>query len=326
MRSRFETISFPSPVDRESDLREREGFTGELLADPRLRVIRVRGDRIRCARVSGADRIRYDEPDATERERLAQPEGPCIRLVHLGRALIETDRVAKGSRIVALVEPAPDQPDTESEGGEWLTLRELWPAMDELDEWIATTAVAMSHWHASHRFSPKTGKPLHSEQAGWLLLDDDGHRNFPRTDTAVIVLITDPASDRILLGANSRWRGTRYSLLAGFVEPGETFEEAAGREVLEESGVPITALGYVGSQPWPFPGSIMVGFTAELAPGHDPLALTPQPGEIDDLRWFSRDDLAREPQLLPPRPSIARRLIDEWAGADGAIQREADAR
>ena len=146
-----------------------------------------------------------------------------------------------------------------------------------------------------------------------MLRDSDGGAVFPRTDTAVIVLVTD-ADDRILLGANRNWSPRFYSLLAGFVEPGESFEQAAAREVLEEASANIVDLNYVGSQPWPFPASLMVGFTAKLDPNQDPATVRADELELAEVRWFTRAEIGAHPELLPGRSSIARAMIEQWYG------------
>jgi NAD+ diphosphatase len=139
-----------------------------------------------------------------------------------------------------------------------------------------------------------------------------GTHHHPRTDPVVIMLVTD--ADRVMLGRAPGWPARRYSALAGFVEPGESLEEAVAREVAEESGVQVGRPRYLASQPWPFPASLMLGFEApwlsgEPAPGED---------EIEDVRWFSRAQIAAaeagtEPELLlPPRMAIARRLVEHW--------------
>ena len=143
---------------------------------------------------------------------------------------------------------------------------------------------------------------------------DSGAEVFPRTDAAIIVGITD-ADDRLLLGSNALWENNRYSLLAGFVEPGESLEAAVIREVFEESGIRVTDPTYLGSQPWPFPASLMVGFLARVDERVESI-LTPDGNEILDLRWFSRDELrdAAGEILLPGPTSIARAIIEEWYG------------
>ncbi|MEA2462050.1 MAG: diphosphatase, partial [Actinomycetota bacterium] len=143
----------------------------------------------------------------------------------------------------------------------------------------------------------------------------DAH-HFPRTDPVVIVRATD-ARDRLLLGREARWPDGRYSLLAGYVEPGEALEEAVRREVLEESGVELGEVSYLASQPWPFPSSLMLGFSA-VATGGDP---APRDGELAEVRWFEREEVERAargegPVALSPPYSIARRLIDDWLAGD----------
>ena len=141
-----------------------------------------------------------------------------------------------------------------------------------------------------------------------------GGELYPRTDAAIIVGITD-SHDRLLLGSNALWESNRFSLLAGFVEPGESLEAAVVREVFEESGINVVDPIYLGSQPWPFPASLMLGFTARVDPAIESL-LTPDGNEILELRWFSRDELraALGDILLPGPTSIARSIIELWFG------------
>jgi NAD+ diphosphatase len=203
---------------------------------------------------------------------------------------------------------------TEGFEGEWGNLRSIGAHLDERDAALLAEALAMANWHAAHQFSPRTGQPTRSTKGGWVLMDDAGTELFPRTDMAIIVAVTD-ADDRLLLGSNAQWESDRYSLLAGFVEPGESLEAAVAREVYEESGVRVTGTTYVGSQPWPFPASLMLGFLAHVDEKVESV-LTPDGAEIVDLRWFSRDELyaARGEIRLPGSTSIAHALIEEWYG------------
>lgn len=197
----------------------------------------------------------------------------------------------------------------------WGDLRALGASLGDRDAGLFTEALAMANWHDSHRFSPRSGKPTVPVQGGWVRkAEDDDHQLFPRTDAAIIVGVTD-AEDRILLGSNALWKNNRYSLLAGFVEPGESLENAVVREVFEESGIRIAEPVYLGSQPWPFPASIMLGFRAIVDPSLES-RFTPDGQEILDLRWFSREELAAslDEIALPGPTSIARAILEDWFG------------
>jgi NAD+ diphosphatase len=182
------------------------------------------------------------------------------------------------------------------------------------DRELASAAVALSTWHANHPCCSLCGKPTEARHGGWVRFCADCEReHYPRTDPAVIVAITDP-EDRILLAHASYWSPRRFSHLAGYVEPGESLEQAVHREVFEEAHLRLRDLTYVGSQPWPFPASIMVGFTAVA----DNPAFTLDEDEISEAMWVSRDDLMQvidEGTVIPaPRGSIARRMLEEWFG------------
>lgn len=181
---------------------------------------------------------------------------------------------------------------------------------------LMTAALALAAWHRSAGFSPVDGRATRPTWGGWARTDPDGALLFPRTDPAVIVLVEHDG--RVLLGSNALWETGRFSLLAGFVDAGESAEQAVVREIGEEAGIPVGEVRYVASQPWPFPRSLMLGFHARLAPGFDPAALSPDPEEISELRWFTRDELRDPPPgvRLPGPLSIARWLIDRWVGEE----------
>lgn len=177
---------------------------------------------------------------------------------------------------------------------------------------VMLVALALANWHYTMPFSPRDGEATAPAQGGWARVDSRGGEHFPRTDPAVIVLVEH--EDRVLLGSNVLWETNRFSLLAGFVEAGESAEQCVVREILEEAGVLVEDVRYVASQPWPFPRSLMLGFRARLAAGADPKALNPDRSEISELRWFSRAELT-DPGAgikLPMGLSIARQLIDQW--------------
>jgi NAD+ diphosphatase len=197
----------------------------------------------------------------------------------------------------------------------WSGLREVGADLDDLDAGLLVEAIGILEWHDRHRFSPLTGNATTIERAGWVQRDPEtGTEFFPRTDPAVIVLVHDGA-DRVVLGRQAVWPPGRFSILAGFVEPGESAEAAVAREVAEEVGLRLTDIRYVGSQPWPFPQSLMLGFVAR-AEGDD--TLVPDPTEIEEARWFTRDELIRGagPAVLPPPVSIARHLLDRWMAGE----------
>jgi len=207
-------------------------------------------------------------------------------------------------------------PDSHNVQLEWADLRVWGHAMTDRETGLFTQALALANWHVSHRFSPTTGEPTESTSSGWVRTTPSNRQLFPRTDVAIIVLVTDD-QDRILLGNNAMWEPNRYSLLAGFVDPGESLEAAVQREVREEAGLDVDRIEYMGSQPWPFPASLMVGFVARLGADVDAAILHPDGEEILSLRWFTRDQLsaALDDVVLPGRTSIARALIEHWFGA-----------
>jgi NAD+ diphosphatase len=196
----------------------------------------------------------------------------------------------------------------------WAGLRELGADLDDLGAGLLTTAVALAQWHGRHPRCPLCGTPTESVRGGWTRrCPADGSEHWPRVDPAVIMLVHD-GGDRCVLGRQPVWPPGRYSILAGFVEPGESAEAAVAREVAEEVGLHVADVRYAVSQPWPFPSSLMLGFHAR-AVGDPTLRLAD--GELEDARWLSRDEIRRRDGIaaLPPRISVARRLIDDWLDA-----------
>ena len=204
----------------------------------------------------------------------------------------------------------------ESDADAWHGLRKTGAGLSARDAGLYAEALALANWHATHLHCPRCGSATQISEAGWRRdCPKDGHQIFPRTDPAIIVSVIDD-QDRILLGSQGVWEENRWSILAGFVEPGESLAAAVQREVFEESGVRVIAPEYLGSQAWPFPYSLMVGFTARVDPEHKHLDLNPDGVEIEKLRWFSREELAAESGslLLPGKLSISGALIEHWYG------------
>lgn len=192
-------------------------------------------------------------------------------------------------------------------------LRRLMSRLSQHDAEVAATAKALKGWHATHGFCAVCGVPSTVSHAGWQrTCPDCGSHHFPRTDPVVIMLITHGSS--VLMGRSPGWPEGMYSLLAGFLEPGETLEAAVRREVMEEAGVPVGAVSYLASQPWPFPASLMVGCAGE-ALARD---LTIDPVEIEDAIWVTKDEMmcafaGEHPVLKPARKgAIAHFLLKNW--------------
>jgi NAD+ diphosphatase len=211
---------------------------------------------------------------------------------------------------------AQDAGDAEPGRGRPAGLREAATELPADEAALAAYAGSLLSWHRRHRFCANCGRPTEHEDGGHERRCPacDAH-HFPRTDPVVIVRVAD--GERLLLGRQARWPERRFSVLAGFVEPGETLEEAVRREVREESSVEVGEVGYVASQPWPFPSSLMIGFHAVAHGGAEP---RPRDGELAEVRWFERAEVeaavAGGADLrLPPPYSISRRLIDGWLAA-----------
>ena len=178
-------------------------------------------------------------------------------------------------------------------------------------------ARAMIAWRSRHRFCGSCGAATLPAKAGHVLICTNPvcrHEQFPRTDPAIIVLVSD--GERALLGRQAAWPAGRYSTIAGFVEPGESLEDAVTREVLEETGIEVDAIEYHSSQPWPFPSSLMLGFTAHAASSQ--IHLRDQ--ELEDAQWFTRADVAAGRPIVPPNVSISFRLIENWFNAGAGLK------
>jgi NAD+ diphosphatase len=201
------------------------------------------------------------------------------------------------------------------------SLRHIGPTIAVEDASLAVHAVGLARWHQTHRFCPRCGAETTVIKAGHVrVCPVDGSEHFPRTDPAVIMLIVDEVDgaghDRVLLGRQPIWPAGRFSTLAGFVEPGESLADAVRREVMEEAGVVVGDVTYAGSQPWPFPSSLMLGFFG-VAESTD---ISVDGDELEEARWFTRDEItdlsATGDLILPPPVSISRWLVEQWHGGE----------
>ena len=246
-----------------------------------------------------------------------------IRSTLSGPVLLTSAQALGGERYFLGIDRSTDTPyfawasgAVDSEVEDYLTLRELAGGLSPRDLEIVMHAIALSNWHDAHPHCPKCGKATRVDLAGAARkCDHDEVQHHPRTDPAVIVLVKDQ-DDRILLGHQPVWPDGRFSTFAGFLEPGETFEQCVAREVFEEAGVRLTDIKYLGSQPWPFPASVMIAFEAVTDAPED---ARPDGEEITEVKWFSRAELKAAAEdgsiLLPPTVSVARRMIEGWLGA-----------
>jgi NAD+ diphosphatase len=236
---------------------------------------------------------------------LDEVAGDDVELVLLG--------VDDGGTAIFGADPGPERGAAVRPEAELLGLRDVAAVATQADGGLLAQATGLLNWHRRHRFCANCGNATDSAEAGYVrACPRCGVQHHPRIDPVVITLVHD--GDRVLLGRNANWPPRRFSALAGFVEPGESLEEAVIREIGEEAGVAVTDVRYVSSQPWPFPASLMLGFAAVYADG-DP---HPHDHELEAVRWVTRDELrsavAGEGDELhvPPPLAIARRLIDGW--------------
>lgn len=291
-------------LDRAAERRDDTAWFDGVWADPQTRVVLVHRGRTLVA----GDPVRDDDVVLT----LVAPEDANYDGV---RVLLAVDDVAT---YVALLVAGSVEPWDAPEDTRWEGLREVGALLGDRDSGLLVMAVALANWHATHPRCPRCGVATVSSQAGWSrTCPDDATQHFPRSDPAVIVLVRDD-DDRALLGRRAEWPEGFFSTLAGFVEAGESAEMTVLREMQEEAAVLVDRLHYLGSQPWPFPSSLMLGYHARLAPG------SPEPRadgtEIIEVRWFTREEMRMGCEAgtvrIPPRVSIARRLIERWYGAE----------
>lgn len=285
-------------VDRSADERATEGLLAALRADSSTRVLALHGDQAPLVSGLGAPALLLAEPAA----------------ISGGAQWAFLGRDADGSaRLVAAVAASADAP---LEAAHWGSLRAIGGELSAVESGLLVEAVALGRWLVDAPFCPACGGRTIVRAAGWSRsCPDCGRDHFPRTDPAVIVAVSSQDGARLLLGKNAMWRDRNvYSTFAGFVEAGESAEQTIAREVREEAGVELDRFRYRGSQAWPYPRSLMLGFHASA---RDDAAARPDGEEIVDVRWFTRAELraglAGEADFgVPGTASIARRLITDW--------------
>lgn len=284
-------------IDRDGAARESPEFLETVHADPATRYVVKVGQSF--VMDPGGTQLRYcaRRPAGTEE-------------VFLGR-------LSEGGREPCTPVIAVSSDDASVERSHTASLREIGTQCGRRDWAVAIEAAAVLNWHERSRWCPRCGGHTEVRHAGWMReCSSCRAEHFPRTDPAVIVRVTDDR-DRLLLGSNAAWQQTRFSLLAGFVEAGESLEDAVMREVEEEAGVRVGDIEYLGSQPWPFPRSLMMGFSARAVDAAAVEAARPDGEEILEVRWFTRDELQdpRAELMLPGPPSIAHAIIQDWLEA-----------
>lgn len=300
----------PAMVDRASAARMKPGMVVEAARRQGTLAMLMAG---REALVSDSGLVLLDAPGLLER--LEQAGTPKPELVYLGSALHGTN-IPAGTEIVLVVLPdaLPASALLAPETAAWLGFRAVAGRLSPMDVALYVEASAIANWHAGHTHCPRCGSATTVEAGGWVRrCPSDNSEHYPRTDPAIIVTVVGP-DGRVLLGGGGPMDTKMHSTLAGFVEPGESLEQAVVREIHEEVGVRVTACQYLGSQPWPFPASLMLGFTAFTADTE----ARPDGVEVTRARWFTREELQATVLsgeiVIPSRLSIARALIEHWYG------------
>jgi NAD+ diphosphatase len=282
-------------LDRAAHLRKDAAYVAAALAAPGTLIVPLwqarnlvrRGDRASSAVLF----------EATHEIRRELPDGEFVLLGQFR------------GRVVFAAELAAESATALQDGASFEDLRTAGGFLPQDEAGLLAYARAMLFWRSRHRHCGSCGAPTRAESAGHVMKCTAplcGTEHFPRLDPAIIVLVTD--GERALLGRQSAWPAGRYSTIAGFVEPGESLEDAVVREVLEETGVTVRDATYHSSQPWPFPSSLMIGFTAHAAADAEPRA----DEELEDVRWFTRAEIASGTPGLPPPQSVSFRLIEDW--------------
>ncbi len=299
----------PAMVDRGSGVRMKPGMVEDVIASGTAMAMVISQ---RKALVT-AEGLWFG--DATALWAALKESDAGAAAIYLGTTLTSSS-LPEGTPVLLFTTTEPPAAGTATipSDVQWAGFREVAATLDAMDTALFIEASAISNWHATHTHCPQCGSPTEVEAGGWVRrCPKDNSEHYPRTDPAIIVTVVGP-DGRLLLGGGGPVDAKNYSTLAGFVEPGESLEQAVVREIGEEVGVRVTACQYLGSQSWPFPASLMLGFTATT----DDTVARPDGVEVTRARWFSRDEL-QEAVLsgeitISTRLSIARSLIEHWYG------------
>ena len=297
-----------SAVDRATQRRSDVAWIDAAWADPRTRVVVVRNSQALVVAAGDLLELVFVSPDEA-------PEGTKFLLGTGADGIAYFGVSGAAASDVAAEREARDRSAVPN--AKPMALRQAGALLSDRDAGLFTHAVALANWHDSHTHCPRCGTPTVPAAAGHLTTcPADGTEHFPRLDPAVIMLVIDP-QDRCLLARNAMWPQGRMSVVAGFVEPGESAEHAVAREVYEETAIVVGQVRYLGSQPWPMPRSLMLGFQAMAAAGQ---TIAVDEEEIGEARWFTRAEMRAAIDAgelgLAPTSSIARRLIEYWYGAE----------
>ncbi len=289
-------------LDRAAHLRKDAAWVAAALADPGTLIVPLWQSRNLVRRGDRASTAAFVE--VTHEIRRTLPDGELVLLGQFrGRAVFAAEITA-------------ESPPALLPGATFEDLRTAGGFLPHDEAGLLAYARALILWRQRNRHCGSCGAPARAESSGHVMkctAPTCGAEHFPRLDPAIIVLVTD--GERALLGRQAAWPPGRYSTIAGFVEPGESLEDAVAREVLEETGVQVQESEYHSSQPWPFPSSLMIGFTARASADAVPRA----DEELEDVRWFTREEIASGTPGLPPPQSVSFRLIEDWYDAGAAL-------
>ena len=289
-------------VDRTAWLRKDPAGLAAALADPDARLLPVWESRNLVRRAPQGWTAEFIESSGREASH-GRPEDWILLGRFRGKPCFACNAIHDG---------IPETPDDTS----YEDLRRTAGLLPDNEVGLLAYARAMVSWRQRSRHCGACGSPTAGTSGGHVVKccnEDCGAEQFPRLDPAIIVLVTD--GERALLGRQAGWPAGRYSTIAGFVEPGESLEDAVAREVLEETGVSVQDSSYHSSQPWPFPASLMIGFTATASPA----AVAQADEELEDVRWFTREDIASGFPGLPFPQSVSFRLIEDWYDAGASV-------